>query len=306
VAVKKLGLEYAAAELTTTAPSSNSQAVLQFLPDWMQGLQGEILRGASFAIEFAPERLTGCRRNWRGAEVWDIEALVRFHPRGELIHGSLLEQTRTGGVVTALSPKPRDVMVPSDTAQIEMWFHNFVEIGGRCDAWDSRFGENYWFDVGGPNPIAPQNPVVYREGAIQKPEFVNVLDQAATKRNVFPAPPNGSPVGKDLRTFLDVRAWLRNVAFAKEVWIDVHVFDRDLIRIAAGTFGLLWEGSAGGDADLFRFEGEIYRGLTATPGSVSPKPNAWLVQYRLYYAVEGGTYTDAILHQLELVDDAVI
>ena len=43
----KLGLEYAAAELTTRAPPSNSQAVLQFLPDWMQGLQGEILRGAS-------------------------------------------------------------------------------------------------------------------------------------------------------------------------------------------------------------------------------------------------------------------
>jgi hypothetical protein len=30
-----------------------------------------------------------------------------------------------------------------------------------------------------------------------------------------------------------------------------------------------------------------------------------LVQYRLYYAVEGKTYTDAVLHQLELVDDAV-
>ena len=113
-------------------------------------------------------------------------------------------------------------------------------------------------------------------------------------------------MGSDLRTFLDVRAWVRNVAFAKEVWIDVHVFDRNLTRIAAATVGLPWEGSAGGVADLFRFEGEIYRGLAATPGSVSPKPNAWLVQYRLYYAVEGNTYTDAILHQLELLDDAVI
>ena len=45
--------------------------------------------------------------------------------------------------------------------------------------------------------------------------------------------------------------------------------------------------------------------LTATPGSVSPRPNAWLVQYRLYYAVEGKLYTDAILHQLELIDNAV-
>src|SRR6266478_9924589 len=85
----------------------------------------------------------------------------------------------------------------------------------------------------------------------------------------------------------------------------LHVFDRDATRIEAATFGLAWEGSAGGFADLFRLQGEIYRGLTATPGSVSPRPNAWLVQYRLYYAVEGKVYTDAILHQLELPDDAV-
>jgi hypothetical protein len=39
----------------------------------------------------------------------------------------------------------------------------------------------------------------------------------------------------------------------------------------------------------------FYQGLTATPGSVSPKPNAWLIHY----------YTDAVLHQLEVVDDAV-
>jgi hypothetical protein len=55
---------------------------------------------------------------------------------------------------------------------------------------------------------------------------------------------------------------------------------------------------------LFRFDSEFYRGLTATPASGSPKPNVWLIQYRLYYAVEGQTYTDGILHQLELPDDA--
>ena len=112
-------------------------------------------------------------------------------------------------------------------------------------------------------------------------------------------------MGKDLRTSLNVRAWVKNIAFAKEVWIDVHVFDRNTTLIKAATLSLPWEGSADGVGDLFRFEGEIYRGLTATPGSVSPRPNAWLIQYRLYYAVEGNLYTDAILHQLELIDDAV-
>ena len=167
--------------LDTAASAFASQAILQFLPDWVQTRQGEILRGGSFAIKFAPERLTGCRRNWRGAEVWDIEALIRFHPRGELVHGGLMDQIRTGGVVTALSPRSLDITVPGDTTQIEMWFHNFVEIGGRCDAWDSRFGENYWFDVAGPNPVEPSDPVRYREGAIPSPEFVNVVNQTAIK-----------------------------------------------------------------------------------------------------------------------------
>jgi hypothetical protein len=198
--------------------------------------------GGSIAIEFTPERLTGCRRNWRGAEVWDIEALARFHPRGELVRGSLMERILSGGVVTALSPRRLEIAVPRDTRQIEMWFHNFTEIGGRCDAWDSRFGENYWFDVAGPAPIEPQDPVRYREGAIPSTEFVNVLDQTAIKKNVFSAPPSGSPVGKDLRTSLKVRAWVKNIAFAKAVWIDVHVFDRSATLVEAATFGLPWEG----------------------------------------------------------------
>jgi hypothetical protein len=229
---------------------STSQAVVQFLPDWLQSQQGAILRGGSVAIEFAPERLTGCRRNWRGAEVWDIEALARFHPRGEFVRGSLMERILTGGVVTALSPRRREIAVPSDTRQIEMWFHNFTEIGGRCDAWDSRFGENYWFDVAGPTPIEPPDPVRYRERAVPNPEFVNFLDQTAIKKNVFPAPPFGSRVGKDLRTSLNVRAWVKNIAFAKEVWIDVHVFDRGTTLVKAATFGLPWEGSASGAGDV--------------------------------------------------------
>jgi hypothetical protein len=285
--------------------NSNRKAVLRFLPNWQQENEGEISRGHTVAIEFAPERLPRCRQNWRGAEVWDIEAFARFHPRGELLHASLLDRVRTAGVVTMLVPKPMELAVPIDARQLELWFHNFTEFGGQCDAWDSRFGENYWFNVRGPEPVDPDDPVRYRGGAMPRPDLVNVVDQFAIKRNVFPRLPNGSPDGKDLRTSLTLRVWVKNVAYAKDVWVDLHVFDRSGTRIVATTFDLHWEGSASGAGDLFRFDGEIYHGVTATPGSVSPKPNAWLVQYRLYYAVEGQTYTDAILHQLELPDDAV-
>ena len=288
-----------------TGPVSTAQTTLRFLPGWRQTSDGPITRGRNLSIAFDPERLTGCRRSWRGAEIWHIEAVVKFHPRGDFVRGSLLDEIRTSGVVTGHSPKQLEVAVPSDTTQIEVWFHNFAEVGGHCDAWDSRFGQNYWFDAEGPNPIVPQDAVRYRDGAIPNSDMVNVIHHAAAKTNVFPRPPTGSPVGKDLRTSLDVEVWVKNVAFAKDVWIDVHVFDRAAARIQAGTFGLTWKGSSSGFGDLFRFQGEIYKGLTATPGSVSPRPNAWLVQYRLYYAVAGTTYTDAVLHQLELPDDAV-
>jgi len=284
---------------------STSQAVLEFSPDWLQSQNGTILRGGTDVVKFAPERLSACRNSMRGAELWDIEAVAKFHPRGDLVRGSLIQHLSRDGIVATSAPRDLEIAVPSDSRQIEMWFHNFAELGGRCDAWDSRFGDNYWFDVAGLEPVQLQDPVRYRDGAIARPEFVNVFDQTAVKKDVFPAPPSGPPVGKDLRTSLSVRAWVKNIAFVKEVWIDLHVFDRSATLIKAATLGLPWQGSASGAGDLFSFDGEIYRGSTATPGSVSPRPNAWLVQYRLYYAVEGSLYTDAILHQLELIDDAI-
>ncbi len=288
------------------AAGSPPKAVLRFQPNWLQVQQGALIRGGELEVDFAPDRLTHCRRTWRGAEIWEIEAFVRFHPRGEITHGSVLGPIRArGGMTVAHSPVPFTVKIPQDTTQIEIWFHTFSQTSERCDAWDSRFGENYWFDVGGPDPVQFQRPVQYRVGAISSPELVNVLDQVASKKNVFPRRPNGGREGTDLRTSLLVKAWVRNIAFAKDVWVDVHVFDGDATLVSLGTFPLSWEASAGEAADLFRLDREIYRGSTATPGSVSPKPDARFVQYRLYYGVGGRVFTDSILHQLELPEDAV-
>src|SRR5215510_727157 len=179
---------------------STSQAVLEFSPDWLQSQNGTILRGGTVVVKFAPERLSACRNSMRGAELWDIEAVAKFHPRGDLVRGSLIQHLSRDGIVATSAPRDLEITVPSDSRQIEMWFHNFAELGGRCDAWDSRFGDNYWFDVAGLEPVQLQDPVRYRAGAIARPEFVNVYDQTAVKKDVFPAPPSGPPVGKDLRT----------------------------------------------------------------------------------------------------------
>ena len=73
--------------------------------------------------------------------------------------------------------------------------------------------------------------------------------------------------------------------------------------IQAQTVTLAYTGF--GPAFRFKFSGKMYQGSTATPGSVQPKPDARKVQYRLYYEINFQVYTDGILHQFELQEDAV-
>lgn len=141
------------------------------------------------------QRLPHCFTKWRGAEFGDIMAYVRFHPRGEIVSGSVVAPVRDRenppGMVVGHVPIPFEVAVPTDATQAEIWFHNFYQTSSRCGAWDSRFGENYWFEVGGALPRITAHPVSYRSGALARPDMVNVLEQGAAKVNVFP-PPTGA------------------------------------------------------------------------------------------------------------------
>ena len=259
------------------------------------------------AIAYDPARLPNCRQTWRGAQVWDIEAFVRVHPRGEVAVGSVLKARRQPpdtGMVVGRDPAPLEFEVPPDTTQLELWFHNFAVTSGRCDAWDSRFGQNYWFEVGGPPPRSPRDPVALRSEATARPDVVSVVRRDIVKRNVFPAGPTGR-VGTDLQTLVSVVVRVENLAYVKNVWMDVHVFDRSDERIHGQTFTLGYTGSAGGAGDLFAFDGRVYQGTVATPGSVSPRPDAGTVQYRVYYEVLGRVFTDGVLHQQSLTADAV-
>ena len=281
---------------------------IRFSKDWRETVEGVVRRDASVAIDFDPSRLPFCRQNWRGAEVWNIDAFVRVHPRGEIVTGSVLKAIRQppeGGMIVALQPAPFAFFVPPDTTQLELWFHNYYDVSAGCSAWDSRFGNNYWFEIAGDPPREPKEPVIYRWGAIPAPDMVNVERQEIVKKNVFPQSSPGPRAGTDLQTLVSLLVWVKNVAYVKSVWMDLHVFDGTDARIHAETFPLRYDGSAGGDADLFAFNGKVYQGTTATPGSVSPRPEARSVQYRVYYAVLGRIFTDGILHQQWLQEDAV-
>ena len=105
---------------------------LKFRSDWSHEQDGYIRPGEPLSIEYAIERLPQCRASRYGQDAWNLVATTRFHPGGEEQQGSVAKRFLT-------------VDVPVGTKRIEMWFNNTDHVG--CVAWDSRFGQNYWFDV---------------------------------------------------------------------------------------------------------------------------------------------------------------
>lgn len=130
-----------------TEISRSTTALLQFLPNWETIQRGQIQAGERLVIEYDMKRLP-VQREVRGAIVGDITVYVKFHPKGQVFKGSVVEKVRTeeprDGRVIALRPSPYEVTVPVNASHAEIWFYG---IGWFYETWDSRYGENYWFSV---------------------------------------------------------------------------------------------------------------------------------------------------------------
>jgi hypothetical protein len=74
----------------------------------------------------------------------DIEIYIKFHPGGQFYFESLKKEKT---YAQELRTKRYEVDVPLDATQVELWFRNFYVVSSMCEAWDSQFGRNYWFDV---------------------------------------------------------------------------------------------------------------------------------------------------------------
>ena len=142
---------------------TGSPSTIQFLGDWRHQQHGTIERGSRLTLNYDKTRLLDSFAPWRGAEFGDIVALCRFHPRGDIVSGSVVAPVRDRenppGIVISHVPQPLDLPVPPDATHAEIWFHGFYQTSTRRDGWDSRFGENYWFEIGGPSPRVPTRPV---------------------------------------------------------------------------------------------------------------------------------------------------
>ncbi|HWC10136.1 MAG TPA: DUF6209 family protein [Acidimicrobiales bacterium] len=284
------------------------RADLHFGAGGTESLTGDLAQGGQLSLTYDPGRLPHCRLNWRGAEVWDIEVGCRFHPGGSVSRQTVLERIRmpSGGMVVGLVPKPVLFDVPLGAERMELWFRNFLPAaaGGRsCEAWDSRFGENYWYDVA---PRGPAHPVRYRGGAIPDLGMVNVLAaQLQTKR----VPEGGEPLGEssaaDVRTLLSLAVWVHNVEYEKNVWVDLHVFGRADELIHSETLPLQYRGPEGGNGDSFAMNWGIFRGTGSGSGTdVWLRPDACKIQYRVYYGVGHRLFSHGILHHAEVPEDA--
>ena len=130
-----------------SAGAGRSQAILRFVAGWNENLEGEIRAGETLVIEYDPERLAQCHTTWRGADIWNITVHIRFHPSNRSYEESVLEPVMEGGMTIAHRPKPVQITVPGDARQLELWFHTSYQLSSSCEAWDSRFGKNYWFTV---------------------------------------------------------------------------------------------------------------------------------------------------------------
>lgn len=296
-------LQKSAKTVWAGSPQVTAKTVmLAFKSGWVNEQSGEVMRRGRVEIDYDIYRLPACFRQRHGAEIGNTEVFVRFYPRGELFHGSVVQPVREGGITISHAPLTFEIDVPSDATQMELWFHNYSFESGPCDAWDSRFGRNYWYAIQGDPPSVVDHPVSPRTNAQVRPDIVSVLEQTATKRNMFPHPPSGPRNGTDIQTFLNVRAWVSDAVFGANAWIDLHVFDAQDKRIHAETITLNYTGF--GPFGSFGLDGKIYQGSVAAPGSVSPRPDARKIQYRLYYEIHYQVFSDGILHQLELKGDA--
>ena len=102
------------------------------------------MQGGRLTIEYDPERLPVCRRIRLGVPSWDIRGFVHFYPGKQRHEGSLVRRV-DGKLIEPVQPMPLTVLVPVDANHVEVWFEN--RDARFCITWDSRFGQNSWYDV---------------------------------------------------------------------------------------------------------------------------------------------------------------
>lgn len=149
--------------------------------------------------------------------------------------------------------------------------------------------------VGLMEPGSASSPVEVRPGATVSPEMVNVFEQAVSSG----AAPGlrlvrlgDRPSGEAIA--LSILAWVRNVAYDKDVWIDLYVLGPGGV-LHAETIPLDYQESAEGGGDFFA------AGAAVPAPKAGPEDSSMgTLQFRVYCQMSDQVFTDGILHSHQI------
>lgn len=136
--------------------SVEANATLSFRYDHREFQHGAIVAGGVLRVEYDQARLRDCRSEYMSVPLWSLDATARFLPGGQTVTGPVVEASvrQDGQAANPVLDIPFEVSVPDDATSVELWFHNYAEARGRCDAWDSDYGRNYSYPVLSSSPPA--------------------------------------------------------------------------------------------------------------------------------------------------------
>lgn len=117
-----------------------SPPTLHFKAGGPESLAGTLQSGQPLAVDYDLNRLTTCRSTYQGYQAWSISVHYRFD--GGPVTTAALTQPAD---YNRLGPLTAVLAAPAGAHTVEMWFENNDAQG--CQAWDSRYGQNYSYTL---------------------------------------------------------------------------------------------------------------------------------------------------------------
>jgi Family of unknown function (DUF6209) len=112
---------------------------VRFLADWGMEQTASTVGARNVVFDYEPSRLPKCRQGYSGLPTWDILLYYRFD--GGAV--SYFPTTRVTGTTRLMNPVA--IVAPVGARSLEVWFK--ANDRGGCVEWDSRFGQNYFFEL---------------------------------------------------------------------------------------------------------------------------------------------------------------
>jgi hypothetical protein len=121
-----------------------------FDAQWRETVQGTLVAGATFKVDYDPQRLPQCRASHNGNPGWNITAFARFWPSGTQVQANIMDHlyNESGAPdYTSWVKTTPELRIPEGTTSLELWFNNTSGFDKPCSTWDSDYSKNYRFGV---------------------------------------------------------------------------------------------------------------------------------------------------------------